>query len=110
MLVNDLKIMPDYQFELNMTDEFKDSDECEIDEWGCAFIWLMENIGAEYNFCIDCGENSSAIYKMEMDTKTGEMQTDYDTYVHYEVDFEKENWKEELENAMCEALIGFFSL
>lgn len=35
-------------------------------------------------------------------------ETDYSTFVHYEVDFGKENWKEELEDAMCRALIDFY--
>lgn len=110
LLVEDLKKMPDYQFELNMSDEYKDADDCSTDEWGCATVWLGEDQGAEYNFCLDCGENFSAIYKMEPDEASGDIGTDHDTFIHYEVDFSHENWREKLENAMCDALIIFFEL
>lgn len=106
LTVEELKLHEDYEFECNMSEEYKDS---EIDEWGCAFIWLND-IGVEYNFCIDSGENSCAIYKTEINEETDYMETDYDKYIHYEIDFDNENWKEELENAMCEALIKFHNL
>ena len=106
MTVEELKSNWDYEFECNMSEEYKDK---ETDEWGCAFVWLND-IGVEYNFCIDSGNNCCAIYKMEINKETDYMETDYDKYIHYEIDFDNENWKEELENAMCEALIKFHNL
>lgn len=106
LTVEELKLDTDYEFECNMSEEYKDN---EMDEWGCAFVWLND-IGVEYNFCIDSGENCCAIYKMEFNNKTDYMETDYDTFIHYEIDFDNPKWKTELENAMCKALIEFFEL
>lgn len=111
MTIKKLKEMNGYEFECNMSDEYKDYDIC--DEWGCAFVWLG-NIGAEYNFCIDINRENKeiytacAIYKIEFDNNY--MKTNYDIFVHYDIDFNKSNWKEELENAMCKALIEFYNL
>ena len=105
--VEELKSYADYEFECNMSEGYKDS---QIDEWGCAEVWFKD-IGVEYNFCIDGETNSCAIYKTEIDPEEFHyVVTDYDTYIHYEIDFDNENWKEELENAMCEALIEFHNL
>lgn len=101
--VKDLKARDDYEFECSMTDEYKDM---ETDEWGCAFVWLGD-IGAEYNFCID-DENCSAIYKAEIEDDL--LCTDYDTSIHYEIDFDDVEWEKKLEDAMCNALIKFFEL
>ena len=80
----------------------------EVDEWGAAFIWIDNRKGAEYNFCVqDNGENCSAIYKMEADDN-GVMRVDHDTCVHYEIDFCKNNWEEELKLAMENAVRRFF--
>lgn len=108
--VEELKLKNGYEFECNMSNEYKDYKN--HDEWGCAFIWFGENseIGVEYNFCFDDGESCCAIYKMGLNEKTDYMETDYDTYVHYDIDFDNDNWKEELENAMCKALIEFHNL
>lgn len=81
-----------------------------FDEWGCAFISLGEEIGVEYNLCVDDGENCSAIYKLDYDEESGYIETDASTFIHYEIDFNNPKWKKELENAMCEALIKFFEL
>ena len=110
MNVEELKLNSDYEFECNMSDEYKD---IETDEWGCAFVWVdiwIETIGVEYNFCIDGGKNCSAIYKMKYDEEKEYNVTDYDTFIHYEINFDNENWKEELEEAMCKALIELHNL
>lgn len=106
MNVKELKEREDYEFECNIGESYKDK---ETDEWGCASVWIGD-MGVEYNFCIDGGENYCAIYKMEFDHKTGYAETDYDVYEHYEIDFDDEHWMENLENAMCKALIEFFEL
>ena len=82
--------------------------ECKnVDIWGAAFLWC-EKMGAEYNFCIDGnGENCSAIYKMAED-ENGIMHTDYDTFVHYEVEF-VEDWRNNLRKAMESAIKEFFN-
>lgn len=109
--VEELKTFKAYEFECNMSEEYKDYD-CH-DEWGCAFAWLGD-IGVEYNFCIDNSTNKNinccAIYKMEMNNETDYMETDYDEFEHYEIDFNNPNWEAELENAMCKALIELHNL
>ena len=106
--VDGLKAREDYEFECSMNEVYK---ECEDhDEWGCAFIFLNNEIGVEYNYCIDDGENCSGIYKTEINEKTGYIETDYEDSIHYEIDFDDKHWMENLENAMCEALIEFFEL
>ena len=104
MTIKELKTRKDYSFGCNMDKGYKN---IETDEWGCAFIWVG-NKGVEYNFCIDSGENLCAIYKMELNEKTDYMETDHDTFIHYEINFDEADWVEKLENAMCEALIEFF--
>ena len=113
MKVKELKNKSGYEFECNMSkEEFTnlDNDVDMYDEWGCAFAWLGDN-GVEYNFCIDNSTNESvnccAIYKTVVDTDSGYFHTDSSTFVHYEIDFNNEHWEEELENAMCKALIEF---
>ena len=116
MTVNELKNREDYEFECNL---FKGTTNVTVginndiqnwDEWGCAELWLGEKIGVEYNFCIDDGEDYSAIYKMEFNEDTGYMETDGDSFVHYVINFDEHKWIESLENAMYEALIKFFEL
>ena len=106
MDIEELILNSDFEFECNISDEYKD---VETDEWGCAFACLVD-IGVEYNFCIDDGINSCAIYKMKLDKETECMETDYDTFIHYEIDFDKEDWVQRLKNAMCKALIEFYNL
>lgn len=112
LTVEDLKREEGYEFECNMSEEYKDYEN--HDEWGCAFVWLNNDIGTEYNFAIETYNDevftACAIYKTEINENSGYMETDYDKYVHYEIDFGNPNWKEELENAMCKALIEFFDL
>lgn len=108
MTIQELKQMDDYEFECSMSEEYKDY---KIhDEWGCAFLWLGEFIGVEYNFCIDNDYTACAIYKIKFNKDEHYMTTDYDTFVHYDIDFNSENWKNELENAMCNALVQFYNL
>ena len=51
MIVEELKKEIGYDFECNISKKYKNY--TNHDEWGCACVWLGENIGAEYNFCID---------------------------------------------------------
>jgi len=89
-----------YEFECNIDESYKD---IETDEWGAAFVWLND-IGVEYNFCIDSGENCCAIYKTEINPETDHMETDYNSFVHYEIDFDKADWQDKLKAAMCDTL------
>lgn len=88
-----------YEFECNI--ERPDTD-C-VDEWGAAFVWLGEDIGVEYNLYIDGDNNCSAIYKTQMNDD-GYMATDYSSFIHYEIDFDTDDWQEKLKTAMCNAL------
>lgn len=108
MTVQELKSRPDYEFECNMCDEYKEYKN--YDEWGCTFAWSNEgDIGVEYNFCMDCGESCCAIYKSEINSE-GYLSTDYSEFIHYDIDFDNPNWIEELENAMCKAMIELHNL
>ena len=111
MTVNELKLNKAYEFECNISEEYKDYKN--HDEWGCAFAWFGNDFGVEYNFCIDDSTdkiiNCCAIYKTIINSEDY-MQTITDVYNHYEIDFSVVNWKEELENAMCKALIKFHNL
>ena len=117
MTIKELKRTFPYNFYCNMQKrrvlkEIADTDY--FDEWGCAYLSLGEAMGAEYNLCIDNTTNEnindSAIYKVVYNEESGEYETIYDVFVHYEIDFDNPKWKKELENAICEALIQFFEL
>lgn len=113
MTIKELKKNEEYYFDCNIKKrnvlkEIADT-EC-FDEWGCAFVSLGEEISVEYNLCVDSGENCSAIYKVDYDKERDCIETDYNTFISYEIDFDNPKWKRELENAMCEALIEFFKL
>ena len=113
MTIKELKGAFAYHFYCNIDKrktlkEIADTD-C-FDEWGCAFISVGEELGVEYNLCVDDGENCSAIYKVDYDEETGYIETDASTFIHYEIDFDNSKWKKELEDAMCKALIEFFEL
>lgn len=113
MIIKELKRNKEYCFECNITKRRvlnKIADTTYFDEWGCAFISLGQKIGVEYNLCVDNGENSSGIYKVDYNEKDGCIVTNYDEFFHYEIDFDNRKWKEKLENAMCKALIEFFEL
>lgn len=121
MIIKELKNRNDYYFHCditkrNMLKRINNTDF--FDEWGCAFVSLEdstlgEEIGVEYNLCIDktTGEyrDCSAIYKVDYNEKDNCIE-DYSKYIHYEIDFNNPKWKTELENAMCKALIEFFEL
>ena len=114
MKIEELKQNDMYEFECNMTEEYKNYNV--HDEWGCAFVWFGEIVGAEYNFCVDADYKTEefytacAIYKTVFNKETEYMETDYDTFIHYDIDFNNDNWKKELEDAMCNALIKFHNL
>lgn len=76
-----------------------------IDEWGYALITINNKYGAEYNLCIEDGNNYSAIYFQECDEK-GIWQTDFTDCKHYEVDFLNPIWKNNLEEEMKKYLIN----
>lgn len=93
-----------YEFECNISNEYSNNQNCDV--WGAAFLWGDDdNLGVEYNFCIDSGTNSSAIYKMQM--KDEYMETDYSTFIHYEIDFSKEDWQVILAQSMIQAYKKF---
>ena len=83
-----------------------------FDEWGCAYGLISDEMGVEYNLCIDNTTdekiNCSAIYKTVYNEEEDCIETDTSTFIHYEIDFDNLKWKKELENAMCEALIKLF--
>ena len=108
-----------FHTEEDWTEDYEDGGEdysC-MDEWNLAYVGLG-NIGVEYNLCLErIGDevmNSSAIYKTEIcfdeDEGMDILETDYDKFVHYEIDFDDADWKEKLEDAMCRALVEFFNL
>ena len=117
MTIKELKRTFPYDFYCNINKrkalkEIADTD-C-FDEWGCAYVSFGETMSVEYNLCIDNTTNeninSSAIYRVDYDKENDEYQTDCDTFIHYEIDFNNPKWEKELEDAMCEALIKFFKL
>lgn len=117
MTVKELKRNKEYYFECNINKrkalkEIADTD-C-FDEWGCAYVSLGETMSVEYNLCIDNTTNEnineSAIYRVDYNEECDEYETDCDTFIHYEIDFNNPKWGKKLEDAMCEALIKFFEL
>lgn len=86
------------EYEINIDKSYKNKDN--IDEWGAAFCWINNNDGAEYNICIDGGLNSSAIYRTKFNEKTEFMETDYDDFEHYEIDFDDIEWRDKLKKAL----------
>ena len=89
------------EFKLNINDTYKNFNN--IDEWGCAFVF-DENDGVEYNYCRDNNEDYSAIYYFASDEY---LSTNYDEFVHYEIDFNNENWQLELKREMEKVLKHF---
>lgn len=91
------------EFELNMDESYKD---CKtIDEWTMAVVWIG-HYGAEYNLCLQDGDNYSAIYFMKYNDETDYWDTDSSDYLHYEIDFNNPNWKLDLKEAMVAFAIG----
>lgn len=122
MTIKELKSNGTYCFHCDITKrrvlkEIADTDF--FDEWGCAFVsiedaTLGENIGVEYNLCIDNTTNeninSSAIYKVDYNENDDCIETDTSTFIPYRINFDDSKWKMKLENIMCKALIEFFRL
>lgn len=82
--------------------ETKDEGDCDV--WGAAICWYGNKVGAEYNYCIDSGNNSSAIYRMfwigDPKDPDSRIETDYSDFVHYEIDWSKPDWETRLLDAM----------
>ena len=80
---------------INMNGSYRN--EKDIDEWGCACVSLNDEDGAEYNYCMENGESYCAIYGY---TLVGDPDnyhyyaTDFDCYRHYDIEWDKPNWKE----------------
>jgi hypothetical protein len=87
-------------YEVNMDESYYEQDS--IDEWGAAIVMDGNKRGCEYNYCYLNGNEQSAIYKMDG------IDTDENTYTHYEIDFGVDNWKEKLIEAMIEAYHEFW--
>lgn len=111
MTVNELKNNPRYDYKCSINpDEYIGNDS--YDKWGVSGVsiaFLGRDIGVEYNICMDTGENYSAIYYMEMG-EDGYIETDYNKFIHYEIDFSNDDWEKELEDAMCKAMIELHNL
>lgn len=117
MTIKELKNKKEYHFECNINKRktLKDIADTDVfDEWGCAYISVGNELGVEYNLCIDNSTNEnineSAIYRVDYDEESGYIETDTSTFTHYEIDFDNPKWKKELEDAMCKALIEFFEI
>ena len=117
MTIKELKSNEEYYFQCDIEKEeaLKEiADTDYFDEWGCVYVSLGETMAVEYNLCIDNTTNeninASAIYKIDYDEENDYIETDVSTFIHYEIDFNNPKWKNELEDAMCEALIEFFEL
>lgn len=72
-----------------------------IDTWGDIEVFSDEyGIGLDYNLCIDNSDgdmdNESAFYVMRFDPETGYYDTDYDDFVHYEIDINNPEWKSDM--------------
>ena len=116
MTIKELKNDKEYCFYCKMKKrkilkEIADT-EC-FDEWGCAYVSISNDRGVEYNLCIDNTTdeniNCSAIYRTDYNEKEDCIETDTSTFIHYEINFDNPEWEKELEDAMCEALIKFFT-
>lgn len=95
-----------FEFELNMDDSYKNYET--IDEWEMATVWV-EDYGAEYNLCLQNGDNYSAIYFMEHNDETDYWDTDSSCFEHYEIDFNNPNWKLELKETMYNFVINMIN-
>lgn len=100
--VVNLMTAPEYEFECNISEEMLSG---EVTLPGAAYI-RFNDIGVEFEFCIENGENYSAIYRMDMNKAGDDFETDHDEFCHYEIDPTDPEWKANLEIAMCEALIN----
>ena len=96
-----LMMNPDYEFECNISEEMFSEG---VILPGAAYIWF-EDIGVEFEFCIENGENYSAIYRMDKNKAGDDIETDHDEFYHYEIDPTDPEWKANLEIEMCRVLI-----
>lgn len=101
-ILEDLDIeIPGHKFECNISEEMFSEG---VILPGAAYIWF-EDIGVEFEFCIENGENYSAIYRMDMNKAGDDFETDHDEFYHYEIDPTDPEWKANLEIEMCRVLI-----
>jgi len=93
--------------EINMDETYRCK--TDIDEWGCASVWLDEDetMGAEYNYCIDRGESYCAIYGFTQFPNDDTYYTDYDCYYSYDIEWDKKDWKKRLANKMMECAMDW---
>ena len=103
-LVENFKSDKQYNYECSISNMFKDFTCCDV--WGCSSLTLG-SIGVEYNFCVEDGDDYSGIYKMIRDEDTGVFETDPTVFITHTIDFNNSEWKKDLEDALCEALIDF---
>ena len=80
--VVNLMTAPEYEFECNISEEMLSG---EVTLPGAAYI-RFNDIGVEFEFCIENGENYSAIYRMDMNKAGDDFETDHDEFCHYEID------------------------
>lgn len=73
-----------------------------------AVVWAG-CYGAEYNLCLQDGDNYSAIYFMKHNDETDYWDTDHDCFEHYEINFDNPNWKLELKEAMYDFVINMIN-
>ena len=103
-LVEKLKSDKQYNYECNISDIFRDFKCCDV--WGCASLTLG-SIGVEYNLCVEDGDDYSGIYKMVRDEDADIFETDPTVFVPYTIDLNNPEWKADLEDSLCVALIDF---
>lgn len=104
-MINTIKLSPLYSFECNV--EVNNSY-----RWDDAFIEYGK-IGADYECYFDSANetnNYSIICRRFYDEVNDTYETDYNTFIEYDIDFSNENWKGELENALIKAMIEFYNL
>ena len=88
---------------INLNESYRNK--TDIDEWGCACCWLDEDetVGAEYNYCFENGKSYCAFYGF---TQFSEVDytyyTDFDAYRHYDIEWDKPDWKERLSKNLLE--------
>lgn len=70
------------------------------DDWGLA-DFMKGKYGVEYNMCRD-GKDQSAWYSTEQ-ANDGIIQTNYNRFVKYTIDFSDSNWEEKLLQSAIEA-------
>lgn len=105
LTIKDIRNSNKFECEINISESY--ARKTDIDEWGCAFVWL-NNIGVEFNFCKQSRLNCSAIYPVAYNADEDVMETDYCSWMKHHINFKHDNWKEELIDAMCRAMIKLY--